>query len=415
MSSAIQPISADEMNTPARSQAAVQARDLERVICLWRQLGHTPKSIDQYRLCVRQILESADAPDYRDISVDRVDSLAREYAAKHDLSARDVMRRWLPSFRAFAWGLQQLGKATGPTARSKIKPKGDPMVEAFLQYGKSLGWREHTLLLHERILEDLQHYLVCHRGSWPEPRLQDLDGFLEAAAKRWKRTTVAGAACTFRSWLRFLFVTGRCKRNLASSVALPPSINYPRPPRALPWSVVRQLRRGIDTETAIGCRDIAQYLLFCAYGLSNAEVINLKLEDIDWDAGVLHIRRQKNGSTVDLPLSPAVAKAVAGYLQHGRPPTPCRHVFVSHCIPFGPLGHATVGQRVKCWAEKAKVQAPYLGVHLFRHSFATYQLERGLPLKLIGDILGHRSTQTTAIYVRSALGRLRPLALPVPK
>ena len=74
-----------------------------------------------------------------------------------------------------------------------------------------------------------------------------------------------------------------------------------------------------------------------------------------------------------------------------------------------------MGQRVLCWAERAKVEAPYLGAHLFRHSFATRQLERGTPLKVIGDILGHRSSQTTQIYVRTALSRLRQLALPVPK
>jgi site-specific recombinase XerD len=51
---------------------------------------------------------------------------------------------------------------------------------------------------------------------------------------------------------------------------------------------------------------------------------------------------------------------------------------------------------------------------LFRHSFATRQLEQGIPLKVIGDILGHRNSQTTGIYVRSALSRLRRLALPVP-
>jgi site-specific recombinase XerD len=60
------------------------------------------------------------------------------------------------------------------------------------------------------------------------------------------------------------------------------------------------------------------------------------------------------------------------------------------------------------------VQAPFLGAHLFRHSVATYQLERGTPLKVIADILGHRDCRTTAIYVRSALARLRQLALPVP-
>ena len=403
------------MGRLARSPDSVREQDLNEVIRVWRQVGHTPKSIDQYRLAVVQILEHGRACDYHEITADRVDSWARQYAVERGLDPVGVMRRWLPAFRAFAWGLERIGKATGPVARSKVKLKVDPTGGAFVEYGRSLGWKERTLLLHQRTLRELQQYLACHRGKWPEPRLQDLDDFLKAAAKRWKRATVAGAACTFRAWLRFLFVTGRSKQNMAESVALPPSIRYARPPRALPWSIVRQLRDGIDTRTAIGRRDMAQYLLFCAYGLSNAEVTNLKLEDIDWGTGVLHIRRLKNGSTVDLPLSPSVAKAIAAYIRHGRPSTESRYVFVGHFIPFGPLGVSTIGQRVKCWAERANVHPPYLGVHLFRHSFATYQLERGVPLKLIGDILGHRSTQTTAIYVRSALGRLRQLALPVPK
>jgi hypothetical protein len=207
--------------------------------------------------------------------------------------------------------------------------------------------RWETLHIYERHLSDLRHFLARCRAPWPQPRLRDLDLFLELGAERWKRTTVAGAAGTFRAWLRFLFVTGRSQQNLASSVMLPPSISYPRPARAMPWSMVRQLRRGIDPGTALGRRDTAQYLLFCAYGLSNAELINLKLEDIDWDANILHIRRLKNSSTVDLPLSATVAKAIARYLRHGRPPTSSRHVFVRHCIPFGPLGHGTVG-RPRC-------------------------------------------------------------------
>jgi integrase len=166
----------------------------------------------------------------------------------------------------------------------------------------------------------------------------------------------------------------------------------------------------------LGRRDYAQYVLFCAYGLSTAEIRGLQLEQIDWDAGIIHIRRAKNGATVDLPLLPGVARAIATYLHHGRPAhASSREVFVRHTIPFGPLGHATIGQRVRCWAERAHVRSPFLGAHLFRHSFATRQLEHGTPLKIIGDILGHRSSQTTSIYVRTALARLRRLALPVPK
>jgi site-specific recombinase XerD len=358
----------DEMGRPAQLPDSVRGQDLKEVLRLWRELGHTPKSIDQYRLAVIEILERGRTFDYHEITADRIDSWAQQYAVERGLDPARVMRRWLPAFRAFAWGLQQIGKTTGPVVRSKPQAVADPTVEAFMKYGRSLGWKERTLLLHLRSLRELQHHLACHRGKWPEPRLRDVDDFLKAASQRWKRTTVAGAAGTFRAWLRFLFVTGRSKQNMAESVILPPSIRYARPPRALPWNLVRQLRAGIDTRTAIGRRDMAQYLLFCAYGLSNAEVTNLKLEDIDWSAGVLHIRRLKNGSTVDLPLSASVAKAIATYIRHGRPSTESRYVFVGHFIPFGPLGVSTIGQRVKNWAERANVHAPYLGVHLFRQN-----------------------------------------------
>jgi site-specific recombinase XerD len=287
-------------------------------------------------------------------------------------------------------------------------------MNAFAHYGHGLGWADQTLRIHQRYLDKLRHFLIRHQAPWPVPRLLDLDHFLFYVAKRWSRTTVSSVAGACRAWLRFLFITGRSEHDLAASVALPPSIAYPRPARALPWTMVRQLGKGINRSTAMGRRDYAQYLLFCAYGLSSAEVNNLKLEAIDWDAAILHIRRVKNGATVDLPLLPAVARALASYLRHGRPQTPSRYVFIRHTIPFGPLSHATIGLRVRCWAEQAGVKAPYLGAHLFRHSFATRQLERGTPLKVIGDILGHRRCQTTGIYVRTALSRLRRLALPVP-
>ena len=233
---------------------------MKDVARLWRELGHTPKSIAQYQIAVIEILKRGREFDYLEITADLVDSWAQQYAEEHGLDPAAVMRRWLPAFRAFAWGLKQKGKATGSVVRSKAQVAVDPTVEAFIEYGRSLGWNERTLFLHLRTLRELQHHVAGHRGKWPEPGLKDVDDFLRVAAQRWKRTTVAGAAGTFRAWLRFLFVTGRSKQNMAESVVLPPSIRYARPPRALPWNLVRQLRRGIDTRTAIGRRDMAQYL-----------------------------------------------------------------------------------------------------------------------------------------------------------
>lgn len=404
------------MPVAGRSGMMGPVEDLDRIAVLWRKLGHPPRSVLAYRQWTLQLLTAANVSDYRELLADRVVQLAKRFAQLHHHGSPKRTRwRWLSAFRAFAWGLRQLGKNVGSIDLSSRSVTSDPVVIAFAHYGEKLGWAKQTLRVHLRYLDYLRRYLARRRAPWPVPRLIDLDHFLHQSARNWKRTTVSGAASTFRVWLRFLFVTGRTKHDLAASVALPPSIAFPQPARALPWATVRQLGKGIDRSTDLGRRDYAQYLLFCAYGLSNAEIINLKLEQIDWRAGVLHIRRAKNGATVDLPLLPAVATAIATYLRLGRPQTPSRNVFVRHTIPFGPLGHATIGERVRTWAGRAKVQAPFLGVHLFRHSFATHQLERGTSLKVIGDILGHRSCQTTRVYVRGALERLRQLALPVPK
>jgi integrase/recombinase XerD len=396
-------------------RAAERARDLKRVVRLWRTLGHSSRSIQTYCWYLRRILESAHGCDYSQLCADRVVQWSQRYARQHQCSPHNARQMWLSVFRAWAWGLKQLGISVGSIALSKpSQPPPEAILRAFIDYGKQLGWGEKTLRAHRLHLKHLRGFLLRHHRSWPIPELKDLDHFLMFAAKQWLPASVDSAARACRAWMRFLYVTGRSKHDLAASVTLAPRISYPRPARALPWSTVRQLHRGIDTTTSIGRRDDAQYTLFCAYGLSSAEVTYLKLDDIDWDAGILHIRRRKNGATVDLPLLPAVTRAIALYLRRARPESTSRYVFIRHTIPFGPLSSSTVAARVHCWAERAGVHAPFLGTHLFRHSFATKQLERGIPLKVIADILGHRDCRTTGVYVRTALERLRPLALPVP-
>jgi integrase/recombinase XerD len=391
-------------------------QDLGQVAELWRRLGHTPGSITVYCNYVWCILEEFGQSDYTQLCANRVVQRSLSYARRHQIDAKRCRWMWLSTFRAFAWGLMQLGKAVGSVElHPRAAPAQDPVMLAFIHYTKELGCSQSTLRGHLRNLNGLRRFLIRRHAPWPIPRLRDIDHFLLTTRKQWSRSTVGVAAGSCRTWLRFLFVTGRIKEDLSASVALPPSVSYPRPARALPWSTVRQLHRGIDTSTPLGKRDEAQYLLLCAYGLSNAELTNLKVEDIDWQTGVLHIRRVKNGATVDLPLLDAVAIAIGTYLRDGRPETPCHCLFVRHAIPFGPLSKSTIAARVQCWAKRSHVKVTRLGVHVFRHSFATTQLEQGMPLKVIGDILGHQDCKTTSVYVRSAVERLRPLALPVPK
>jgi integrase len=152
------------------------------------------------------------------------------------------------------------------------------------------------------------------------------------------------------------------------------------------------------------------------YGLGAGEVLRLRLDDIDWRAGVLHVTRPKTGVAVELPLLPAVARVLVSYLRHGRPQyARTRHLFVSLRAPHGPLAASSAVRHIlHKHAHAAGVSAPYLGSHVLRHTHACRELEQGVPPKVIGDILGHRRPESTSAYLRVATERLREVALPLP-
>jgi integrase/recombinase XerD len=248
-------------------------------------------------------------------------------------------------------------------------------------------------------------------------RIVDIDAFVISRSKRLTAKTVAGLCSALRTFLRYLHMVGLVRRDLAMHVAAPRLRSMDRPPRALPWDQVRRIVRAIDTTAPLGLRDKALFLMMATYGMGAAEVVSLRLDDIDWRQRRLRLRRPKTGVVTELPLLADVAQALAIYLRRSRPAhASTRAVFVSDHLPHGQLcGSTTIRHRLALYAERAGIRGVYLGTHLFRHSHATRQIEQGRATKVVGDILGHRRPESTSVYTRSALLRLRAMALPVPR
>jgi integrase len=158
------------------------------------------------------------------------------------------------------------------------------------------------------------------------------------------------------------------------------------------------------------------FLLLAAYGLGAGEVVGLRLDDVDWRAGVLRARRPKTAVPIELPLLPAVARALAAYLRRGRPrTTAARAFFVTAGLPHRALTTSVLRHQARVYATRAGIVAATLGAHVFRHSHATRQVDAGASVKVVGDILGHRRPSSMSVYVRLALRRLRSVGLPVPR
>lgn len=131
--------------------------------------------------------------------------------------------------------------------------------------------------------------------------------------KRAKLMTTA-----LRSFLRYVRYRGDTSLDLAAAVPIVANWSMSAIPRAIAPDQVRELLDSIDRGTSIGRRDYAILLLLARLGLRAGEVTCLELDDIDWDAGQLNVRG-KRGQRNALPLPSDVGKAIAAYLQHGRP------------------------------------------------------------------------------------------------
>lgn len=247
-------------------------------------------------------------------------------------------------------------------------------------------------------------------------RTVDIDRFVESLSTRVGRRTVADSCSSLRGFLRFLFATRRLRQDLSDCVVAPRYRTDEGPPRSLPWEDIRRILRTVSRDRPVGLRDYTMLLLMATYGLGSGEVVHLESGDVDWQAGILRVRRRKTGVLLELPLLPAVAQALAAYLRRGRPSRAlARTIFVSLALPHRPLTTGAIRHRIREYARRAGVSAAKLGAHIFRHSHATRQIDAGAPFKIVGDILGHLRPASTSVYVRVALRRLRVVALPVPR
>jgi integrase/recombinase XerD len=186
------------------------------------------------------------------------------------------------------------------------------------------------------------------------------------------------------------------------------------PPRALDWSLVQALLRSIDRSSKSGWRDYALLHLLAHYGLRPCEVVCLRVDSIDWAMRTLKVSQRKTRSTLVLPLAEQTVSVLRRYLVQRRSRSSHPELFLRARCPAGPLTRYAVADVFDKRAEQSGLPINGYSAYSLRHAFAMRLLTRGVGVKAIGDLLGHRSLASTCLYLRLDIDMLRDVALPVP-
>ena len=269
---------------------------------------------------------------------------------------------------------------------------------------------DHYVKQSERFMD----YLVSHSiFDCKKINLTMINNYIKTLAG-YTYKTVEQNICSIRAFLRFLFETKRVHTDLAAKTPMVQARKQTRIPSVWTADEIKKLIAAIDKGSPKGKRDYAIILLACCLGLRCTDIKNLKLENFRWEEKMLVFIQSKTRKTLSLPLTPEVGWAVINYLKYGRPKIDSPYIFVKHMAPFGPFSEDNhLYKLIKGYMELAHL--PTLkkkrGMHSLRHTMASMLLEKDTPLSTISDILGHVDTDSTAVYLKVDIKKLKECAL----
>jgi len=257
--------------------------------------------------------------------------------------------------------------------------------QQYLRRFLRMAWREQHSIDPSTILSvpSVQHYLV-----------DELKNLRPSSKKR-----IAGV---IRGFVRYLMFQGETvDTGLLTLPLTAPVWKLSHIPKTLPSDDIQRILASYDRSTDAGCRDYAIATCLIDLGLRAAEVAQLMLDDFHWHEGTVHIRRTKTHQERELPLPQRVGEAVVQYLTQFRPVTVERTLFVRFVRRSGtPMGVGQIRATVRRAYARAGLSSSVTSIHALRHTKAAALYEQGSSLKLIADVLGHTSIDTTVIYTK---------------
>lgn len=288
-------------------------------------------------------------------------------------------------------------------------------LHSFLTYlSTERGYSENTIRAYARDLKEFALFLNepdNKNGLKKEAiTVADIDvlmirGYLGHLHKKNKKSTVARKLSSLRTFFKYLVKHGIIIENPADQI-LTPKQDKPIP-TYLPVDEMFRLLDAIKTESLLGLRNRAIFETLYSCGIRVSELVGLNVFDIDYNGRIVRVLGKGRKERI-VPIGEKAVKAIRAYRLRLMEKTGISEnengpVFLNK--DNGRLSARSIARILDQMVLQCGLASP-VSPHVLRHTFATHLLDAGADLRVVQELLGHKSLSTTQKYTHVSIDRL---------
>ncbi len=283
----------------------------------------------------------------------------------------------------------------------------------FLNYiMKQKNYSINTCKNYEIDILEFKKYLDEKKVNYLAIDYDFIKGYLmELYDRKLSRNSVARKLSSLRSFYRYLFNKDLIKTNPFKYVTTPKKEK--RLPRYLGVEELEIIFNTPDLNTPLGQRDKLILEVLYATGIRVGELVNIKLDDIDFYRKEIRIFGKGSKERID-PFGDYCLEAINLFLNDGRRKILKKHHTDSNYLIINEKGKKITTRGVEKIIDNVIKKASlkkHVSPHMLRHSFATHLLNEGCDILTVKELLGHESLESTQIYTHVSNERLREVYL----
>ncbi len=226
-------------------------------------------------------------------------------------------------------------------------------------------------------------------------------------AQNYTKSTTARKLATLRSFYKYLIRRGMVSVNPLSTIRTPKQEK--RLPKCLDLEQVQKLLDAPGDGDLLSARDKAMLEVLYSSGIRVSELVELEMQDIDLQEGVLRVKGKGRKDRLT-PIGSQAISAIQRYFEMRNADPRCQQSTHSHRVFLNkhgePLSTRSVRRKLDKYLQMAGLD-PGISPHTLRHSFATHLLNNGADLRSVQELLGHQSLSTTQIYTHLTTSRMK--------